>query len=216
MNVRMQVWTHATAAGTILLLLVSVPAQLEAKEPHQRGMMGGMGQPPGSPGDSRANTSDQTATGDSQQTADAQLVTALKSAHRLLLQANQDYAGHRTLAAQNVREALVALGYRSNRKTTSANSTANAATANTTKAAAAKAAAKAHTTKSGATKNGAKMAAESAQLGAQETQATPGAKMLQAKLILVRALSQMDGSRPKAVPNVKAAIAEINAALAIQ
>ena len=45
-------------------------------------------------------------------TAKSQLVQALASARTLLATANRDYDGHRALAAQEVRKAMAALGYR--------------------------------------------------------------------------------------------------------
>jgi len=45
-------------------------------------------------------------------TANSQLVQALKSARTLLATANRDYNGHRAAAAQEVRKAMAALGYR--------------------------------------------------------------------------------------------------------
>jgi hypothetical protein len=45
-------------------------------------------------------------------TGNSQLVQALKSAQRLLATANRNYDGHRASAAQEVRKAMAALGYR--------------------------------------------------------------------------------------------------------
>ena len=45
-------------------------------------------------------------------TGNSQLVQALKTARTLLATANRDYDGHRALAAQEVRKAMAALGYR--------------------------------------------------------------------------------------------------------
>ena len=49
-------------------------------------------------------------------TANAQLVQALKTAHKLLATADRDYDGHRALAAQEVRKAMAALGYHRRKK----------------------------------------------------------------------------------------------------
>jgi hypothetical protein len=204
MNVRNRLWIQAVSVSTILCLLASLPSRTEARGPNQRGAMNGarsnaagVGQLSCPTGDSRASATAQAATAGTQQTANSQLVTALKSAYTLLLQTGQDYSGHKTLAAQNVRDALAALSTRSSRKANSANSTnstTNAATVAVKK----------------------KVTASTQQLSVQETQAASDAKMLQAKQILQQALTQMDVSRAKAATSVKAAIVEINAALSIQ
>jgi hypothetical protein len=60
-------------------------------------------------------------------TANSQLVQALKSARTLLATANRNYDGHRASAAQEVRMAMAALGYRP--KKAQAGSTVNPGTA---------------------------------------------------------------------------------------
>jgi hypothetical protein len=59
--------------------------------------------------------------------ANSQLVQALKSARALLATANRNYDGHRASAAQEVRMAMAALGYRP--KKAQAGSTVNPGTA---------------------------------------------------------------------------------------
>jgi len=124
------------------------------------------------------------------------LIHALRSAHKLLATADHDYDGHRAAAAKEVGNALKDLGYhhkKPQQAATAANGTAN---------------------------NGAvvaKKAAGSGQAATREPQATSDAQMLQAQQILQTALTQMNVSHhPKAAANIKAAICEINKALAIR
>jgi hypothetical protein len=120
--------------------------------------------------------------------AHAELIKTLRSAHKLLAQADRDYDGHRAKAAEEVHKALKELGYH-HKKAQSASTPKNGAAAKVAHAAAPK---------------------------VHEPQATSDAQLRQAQQILQGALTQMSGKHPKATANVKAAIAEINTALAIK
>jgi hypothetical protein len=125
------------------------------------------------------------------QTSHAQLVETLKSAQRLLVSANHDYDGHRAKAAQEVHNALKGLSYHHHKKVQSG-VTPNNGTAIPPKA------------------------AQASQQKVHEPQATSDAQLREAQQLLQGALTQLNGNHPKTATNVKAAIAEINMALAIK
>ncbi len=60
----------------------------------------------------QANAATTPATAASQNTAHAQVIAALRAAHRLLANADHDYYGHRARAAEEVHKALKDLGFR--------------------------------------------------------------------------------------------------------
>jgi hypothetical protein len=122
-------------------------------------------------------------------TANSQIVQALASARTLLATANRDYEGHRASAAQEVRKAMAALGYR--RQKTQAASTVNA----------------------GAVANPGAAAGQGA---IRKTQANSDAQLGQARQILQGVLSQTNVSRPKASAHLTAAILHINTALSLK
>ena len=123
-------------------------------------------------------------------TANAELIETLRSAHRLLVSADYDYEGHRAKAAKEVRNTLEELG-RHHKKA-----------------------------KPGLTPNkGAVVppkAAHVSQEKVHEPQATSDAQLREAQQLLQGALTQLNVKHPNATANVKAAIAEINMALAIK
>ncbi len=122
-------------------------------------------------------------------TANSQIVQALASARTLLATANRDYEGHRASAAQEVRKAMAALGYR--RQKTQAASTVNAGVA-------------------------ANPGAAAGQGAIRKTQANSDAQLGQARQILQGVLAQTNASRPKASAHLKAAIVHINTALSLK
>ena len=122
-------------------------------------------------------------------TANSQLVQALASARTLLATANRDYEGHRASAAQEVRKAMAALGYR--RQKTQAAAVVNA----------------------GAVANPGAAAGQGA---IRKTRANSDAQLGQARQILQGVLAQTSVSRPKASAHLKAAILHINTALSLK
>jgi hypothetical protein len=120
----------------------------------------------------------------------AQVVQALKSAHKLLAAANRDYNGHRAQAAQHVQGALKALGYHPKKARP-------AASPNLAIAAAPR-------------------PAVSGKPAVHEVQSTSDAQLRQAQQILAGALTTMSAGHPKAAAKINAAIAEINVALSIR
>ena len=129
-------------------------------------------------------------TASAQETANAELIKTLASAHMLLVSADYDYNGHRAKAAKEVHNTLEELGYHHKKA------------------------------KSGLTpNNGVVVSPKAAHAGQQkihEPQATSDAQMREAQQLLQGALTQLNGKHPNATANVKAAIAEINMALAIK
>jgi hypothetical protein len=124
--------------------------------------------------------------------ATTQVVNALKTAHQLLVVADHDYDGRRSLAAQEVHKALMELGHRQGTAHTGATGGTNLAGA------------------------GAKRAALAGQTKGKESQAKSDAQLRQAQQLLQGALTQISTRHPKAAANVNAAIGQINTALAIK
>jgi hypothetical protein len=122
-----------------------------------------------------------------QPSAHAELIKSLHCAHKLLAHADKDYDGHRLKAAEEVHKALKELGYQHK---------------------------KAHPGSTPA--NGAAVPAHTAHAKMHEPQGNSDAQMREALQILQGALTHFNGTHPKAVANVNAAIAQINTALAIK
>ncbi len=122
-------------------------------------------------------------------TANAELIQTLKSAHRLLVSADYDYEGHRAKAAKEVRNTLEELGH--HHKKAQPGLTSN---------------------------NGAvpPKAAHASHEKVHEPQATSDAQLREAQQLLQGALTQLNVRHPQATASVKAAITEINMALAIK
>jgi hypothetical protein len=120
--------------------------------------------------------------------AQAEAIKALRSAHRLLAEADHDYDGHRAKAAKEVHKALKELGFQPKKAQAAAG--ANAAVA----------APKTH-------------AHEPA---VHESQANSDAQLKQAQEILQGVAKQLGTSHPKAAASITAAIGEINTALGVR
>jgi hypothetical protein len=118
------------------------------------------------------------------------LVHSLRSALKLLVEADHDYKGHRALAAEEVHKALKELGAHHRKEGTAGGAT-------TTGSVTAK-----KSTGTAVSKDG-------------EAQATSDSQLRQAQQILQGALAEMS-THPGAAANVKAAIAEINTALSLK
>jgi hypothetical protein len=116
------------------------------------------------------------------------VVTNLRSAHKLLAEADRDYEGHRAKAAEEIHNALRELGYRP--KKAPPGSAANPGTV-------------APKTPSG-------------QAPVHEPQANSDAQLRQALEILQGVSQQLGNGQPKVAAKVKAAIGEINTALGIR
>jgi hypothetical protein len=116
-----------------------------------------------------------------------EVINTLRTAHQLLTAADHDYDGHRALAAREVHKALKELGHRQTNAQTGAAGTA-----------------------------GTKKAATVGQTKGNESQANSDAQLRQAQQLLQGVLPQFGTRHPKAAGNVKAAIGQINAALAIK
>ena len=132
----------------------------------------------------------QTVTPPVREPANAAVIKTLISAHKLLAEANHDYDGHRAKAAQEVHEAVMALGHHRHPK------------------------AQPGTTPN----NGAGVPPKGGNGGQQKThepQSVSDGQLQQAQQLLQAALTQL-GNHPKAAASVKAAIAEINLALSIK
>ena len=123
-------------------------------------------------------------------TANAELIQTLKSAHRLLVSADYDYEGHRAKAAKDVRNTLEELGH--HHKKAQPGLTPN---------------------KGGVVPP---KVAHASQEKMHEPQATSDAQLREAQQLLQGALTQLNVRHPQATANVKAAITEINMALAIK
>jgi hypothetical protein len=119
----------------------------------------------------------------------AQVVMALKSAHKLLAAANHDYNGHRASADAAVRRALYELSshHHTHRVLTPASNAAAAPSAG---------------------------AAAAGRAAVHGDQATSDARLRQAQQILQGVLNLVGTNRPKAAVHVKTALTEINTALA--
>ena len=124
--------------------------------------------------------------------ATAEVVNAWKSAHQLLVVADHDYDGHRALAAREVHKALMELGHKQSDAVTGAVGAANPSAA------------------------GQKKASLTSQAKGNESQANSDAQLRQAQQLLQGVLPQFGTRHSKAASNVKAAIGQINAALAIK
>jgi hypothetical protein len=124
--------------------------------------------------------------------ATTEVVSALKTAHQLLTVADHDYDGHRALAAREVHQALKELGHRQGNAQAGALGTANPSA------------------------TGANKAALTGQTKGNESQASSDAQLRQAQQLLQGALPYISPRHPKAAGNVKAAIGQINTALAIK
>jgi hypothetical protein len=123
------------------------------------------------------------------QPAYLQFAQALKSAHRLLAEANADYGGHRALAAQHVRNALKQLGLHHGHKKVYTHSVATSTVA------------------------AQKKAEHTAKPTVHESQAASDSQLQKAQQILQGVLTPLSSSHPKAATHVNAALAEINRAL---
>ncbi len=124
------------------------------------------------------------------ETAHAELIKTLRTAHRLLVRADHDYDGHRAKAAEEVHKALKELGYQ-HKKAQPGSPAANGTVASP-------------------------KAAKTGQAKMHEPQANSDVQLREALQLLQGALTQMKGRHPKATANVKAALVEINTALAIK
>jgi hypothetical protein len=124
--------------------------------------------------------------------ATTEVVNVLRTAQQLLVVANHDYDGHRALAAREVHQALKELGHRQGNAQTGALGAGNPSAA------------------------GAKKAALTGQTKGNEPQANSDAQLRQAQQLLQGALPHIAARHPKAASNVKAAIGQINTALAIK
>ena len=131
------------------------------------------------------------------ESAHAELIQTLRSAHRLLVRADHDYDGHRAKAAEEVRKALKELGYQ-HKKVQPAS---GQAVGTVGPAAGTVAPVK---------------VAHTGQPKVHEPQANSDAQLKQALQLLQGALPQMTGKHPKATVNVNAAVVEINTALGIK
>jgi len=120
--------------------------------------------------------------------AQAEVVKALRLAHKLLVEADHDYDGHRAKAAEEVHKALKDLGYR-HKKPLPGSPLANGTAAPKT---------------------------HSGQPAVHEPQANSDAQLRQAQEILQGVSKQLGSNHPKAAANVNAAIGEINTALSIR
>jgi hypothetical protein len=132
----------------------------------------------------------QTGPAAAKQSAHAELIQTLRSAHRLLVAADHDYDGHRAKAAEEVHKALKELGYHHKKAQTGTTPT-----------------------------NGEAVPPKAAQAGqprVHQPQATSDAQLRQAQQLLQGVLTQLTAKHPKANVNVKTAITEINTALAIK
>jgi hypothetical protein len=124
------------------------------------------------------------------ESARAELIQTLRSAHKLLVTADHDYDGHRAKAAEEVHKALKELGYH-HKKAQPGSPTANGAAVPP-------------------------KAAHTGEPKMHQPQATSDAQLQQAQQLLQGVLTQLTGKHPKANVNVKTAIAEINTALAVK
>jgi len=118
------------------------------------------------------------------------VVAELRRAHRLLVEADHDYDGHRAKAAQAVHAALKELGYQ-HKKVQPVSPAANGAVAPPA-------------------------TAKARQPKMHEPQATSDAQLREALQILQGTLTQMKGKHPKATANLNTAVVEINTALGIK
>jgi hypothetical protein len=121
----------------------------------------------------------------------AELISELRSAHKLLAEADRDYDGHRAKAAEEIHKAIRELRGKQHAKAAEAGS-APAAAVVVTKPPKAKHA------------------------GAHEPQADSDAQLSKALAILAGVQAELTAHHPKASANVLAAIAEINTALRIK
>jgi hypothetical protein len=126
------------------------------------------------------------------QPANVPFAQALKSAHQLLMAANADYSGHRTLAAQHVRNAMKQLESHHAHRKVYVRSVAAGVVAAQDKA------------------------QHVAIPATHESQAASDTQLQQAQQILQSVLMPLGSSHPKAATHVKAAIAEIDRALSIR
>ena len=124
----------------------------------------------------------------------SQIMQALKSAHKLLSEADHDYQGHRHLAAEEVHKAIEELGGHHRHKSAIVNGS----------------------TASGVLVAMPKNAAHSAHGKAHQSQAVSDGQLQQAQQMLEGALSRLGASHSKAAANVHAAIAQINVALSVR
>ena len=126
--------------------------------------------------------------------AHATIMGELRTAHKLLAEADRDYDGHRAKAAEEVHNALKELGYHHHHhpKTVQPGAATPEGTVATTKVAPVRAAA------------------------THEPQANSDTQLRQAQQVLQGVLTQLNSSHHKAAAKVNAAIAEINTALSIK
>ena len=145
-----------------------------------------------------AQTVPTPASGAAKKGAKAELATALKSAHRLLLTADHDYKGHRAKAAEEVALALRELSNHRHKAVQPASTLASTTAAVNPGTVAAK------------------KPAHGGHAGLHESQVKSDAQMLEAQQILQGVLAQTNVNHPKFAANIKAALAEINMAIAIR
>jgi hypothetical protein len=120
----------------------------------------------------------------------AELIKTLRRAHKLLVEADHDYAGHRAKAAEEVHKALEGLGF--HHKKVQPGTTAG---------------------------NGTVVPPQTAhppQPKVREPQANSDAQLRKARKHLKEALTLFSGTHPKATGNVEKAIGEIDTALGIK
>ena len=121
--------------------------------------------------------------------AHAQMMGQLRAAHKLLAQSDHDYQGHRAKAAEEVRNAIKLLSYNHHHHKNG---------------------------QSGHSGHAAQSGTPATKTAPALPQATSDAQLQQAQQLLNGVLTQLNSNHPKAAGNVKAAIVEINTALAIK
>ena len=120
-----------------------------------------------------------------------EIVTQLRAAHKLLVEADHDYSGHRARAAEEVHKAIHELtGPHQPKPSGSGGAPKGAVTAN--------------------------KPSKGSERSDKEPQANSDAQLQQAQSILQSALGEVNARNPKAAANVQAAIAEITTALSLK
>jgi hypothetical protein len=119
-----------------------------------------------------------------------EIVTQLRAAHKLLVEADHDYSGHRARAAEEVHKAIHELTGPHQPKPSGSGGAPKGVTAN--------------------------KPSKVSERSDKEPQANSDAQLQQAQSILQSALGEVNARNPKAATNVQAAIAEITTALSLK
>jgi hypothetical protein len=120
-----------------------------------------------------------------------QVVEQLRAAHKLLVEADHDYSGHRARAAEEVHKAIKELTGYHHPKVTQPGTTSTAATSSI-------------------------KPSKVQQSAGAEAQATSDAQLRQAQTILSGVQGKLNSRHHKAAANVQAALAEITMALSVK